>query len=88
MLLDEHHESLLADALYLLSRSATVGVCRGRMTAVIKRLDSVAGEEAFPPMLRATVERLLIDWREAQAREFGGGTETESSRVGMSHGHH
>jgi hypothetical protein len=72
VILSEHHESILADALYLLSRSATVGVCRGRMRAVINRLKSLVEEEAFPPMLRAMAERLLVEWHEAQIREFGG----------------
>lgn len=77
VLLGEPHENMLAEALYLLSRAATVGVCRGRMRAVIARLQSIAGDEAFPPTLRATVEKLLMEWREAQYREFGESPEAD-----------
>jgi len=81
VLLGEPHESMLAEALYLLSRAATVGVCRGRMRAVIARLQSIVEDEAFPPTLRATVEKLLMEWREAQYREFGESTEVNEDSV-------
>lgn len=88
MLLTEHHESILADALYLLSRAATVGVCRGRMRAVISRLKSLVDEEEFPPMLRAMAERLLLEWHEAQIREFGGAGKASEEEEDTGHSCH
>lgn len=64
-------QELLAHTLYLLSRSATLGVCRGRMRAVIQHLSAVSNAAELPDNVRAMCDRLLVDWRAAQAEHFG-----------------
>lgn len=74
---DANGQQLLARTLYLLSRAATKGVCRGRMRAVIQHLAVVSAKPDLPEAVRAMCVQLLADWRAAQAEKFG----TESASV-------
>jgi hypothetical protein len=62
---------LLARTLYLLSRAATLGVCRGRMRAVIQHLETLSAATAAPSAVRQMCLQLLQDWQQAQAEQFG-----------------
>lgn len=63
-------EQLLADTLYLLSRSATLGVCRGRLRNVLRHLDLLAAHPDAAPEVRKICARLQEDWRAAQQENF------------------
>lgn len=63
-------EQLLADTLYLLSRSATVGVCRGRLRNVLRHLDLLAAHPESSPEVKKICARLLEDWLAAQQENF------------------
>ncbi|MFH1659494.1 MAG: hypothetical protein ABIG35_09290 [Pseudomonadota bacterium] len=64
-------EQLVARTMHLLSRAATIGVCQGRVRALIQHLECVASENTLDPAIRSTSEQLLADWRAAQLEEFG-----------------
>lgn len=68
---DANGQQLLARTLYLLSRAATKGVCRGRMRAVIQHLTVASATPDLPESVRAMCIQLLADWRAAQADKFG-----------------
>lgn len=62
---------LLARTIYLLSRAATVGVCRGRMRAVIQHLEALGADAQAPAAVRQMSLQLLQDWQQAQLEHFG-----------------
>lgn len=64
-------EQLVARTMYLLSRAATIGVCPGRVRALIQHLECVASDTTLDPAIRSTSEKLIADWREAQSEQFG-----------------
>lgn len=64
-------EQLVARTMHLLSRAATIGVCQGRVRALIQHLECVASENTLDPSIRSTSEQLLADWRAAQLEQFG-----------------
>ncbi|HOI51382.1 MAG TPA: hypothetical protein PLN02_03325 [Azonexus sp.] len=64
-------EQLVARTMYLLSRAATVGVCAGRVRALIQHLECVASDETLDPAIRSTSRDLIADWRAAQVEQFG-----------------
>lgn len=64
-------EQLVARTMHLLSRAATIGVCPGRVRALIQHLECVASENTLDPAIRSTSEKLLADWRAAQVEQFG-----------------
>jgi len=64
-------EQLVARTMYLLSRAATVGVCQGRVRALIQHLECVASDDTLDPAIRSTSESLIADWRAAQIEQFG-----------------
>lgn len=63
-------EKLLVRTFYLLSRAATIGVCRGRMRSVIQHLTELRSAAGVPDAVREMSEQLLADWRAAQAEHF------------------
>lgn len=64
-------EQLVARTMYLLSRAATVGVCPGRVRALIQHLECVASDTTLDPSIRTTSEQLIAEWRDAQTEQFG-----------------
>lgn len=64
-------EQLVARTMYLLSRAATVGVCQGRVRALIQHLECVASDETLDPSIRSTSQALIADWQAAQVEQFG-----------------
>ncbi|GAB2180816.1 hypothetical protein DLREEDagrD3_10390 [Denitratisoma sp. agr-D3] len=60
----------IARTIYLLSRAATVGVCRGRMRNVIRQLHQMTELPTLPAEIRATCLKVLEDWHEAQMEHF------------------
>jgi len=64
-------EQLVARTMYLLSRAATVGVCPGRVRALIRHLECVASDTTLDPAIRQTSEGLIGDWQAAQIEQFG-----------------
>jgi hypothetical protein len=64
-------EQLVARTMYLLSRAATVGVCPGRVRALIQHLECVASDATLDPSIRSISEQLIADWRAAQIEQFG-----------------
>ncbi|MBK1680868.1 hypothetical protein [Rhodocyclus tenuis] len=63
-------EQVLVRTFYLLSRAATIGVCRGRMRAVIQHLTELRSATGVSAAVREMSEKLLVDWRAAQAEHF------------------
>lgn len=66
-------EQLVARTMYLLSRAATAGICPERVRAVIQHLELVAGDDTLDPTIRATSEKLALEWRAAQTEQLGEG---------------
>lgn len=64
-------EQLVARTMYLLSRAATVGVCPGRVRALIQHLECVASDATLDASIRRMSEQLIGEWREAQVEQFG-----------------
>lgn len=64
-------EQLVARTMYLLSRAATIGVCPGRVRALIQHLECVAADATLDPAIRSTSQQLIGDWRDAQLEQFG-----------------
>lgn len=63
-------EQVLIRTFYLLSRAATVGVCRGRMRSVIQHLTELRSAAGVSEAVREMSDKLLVDWRAAQAEHF------------------
>lgn len=64
-------EQLVARTMRLLSRAATVGLCEGRVRALIQHLECVASDDTLDPAIRQVSQALLADWRTTQAEQFG-----------------
>lgn len=64
-------DQLVARTLYLLSRAATVGVCPGRVRALIQHLECLASDTTLDPAIRTTSASLIGDWCAAQTEQFG-----------------
>lgn len=60
----------VARTIYLLSRAATVGVCRGRLRNVIRQLHRMTELPTLPKEIRSTCLKVLEDWHEAQMEHF------------------
>ena len=60
----------IARTIYLLSRAATVGVCRGRLRNVIRQLHQMTEMPAVPLEIRTVCLKLLDDWHQAQQESF------------------
>jgi len=60
----------IARTIYLLSRAATVGVCRGRMRSVIRQLHQMTDLPTLPKEIRSTCLKVLEDWHQAQMEHF------------------
>lgn len=66
-------DQILARTMYLLSRSASVGVCKGRLKALIEHLDYVTHNPQLPAPVREMCRQLAAEWRAAQDMHFGSG---------------
>lgn len=64
-------EQLVARTMYLLSRAATIGVCPGRVRALIQHLECVASDTTLDPAIRSMSQSLIGDWQAAQVEQFG-----------------
>ncbi|KAB2920682.1 MAG: hypothetical protein F9K30_16025 [Dechloromonas sp.] len=64
-------EQLVARTMYLLSRAATIGVCPGRVRALIQHLECVASDTTLDASIRSTSADLIADWQAAQREQFG-----------------
>lgn len=64
-------EQLVARTMRLLSRAATVGLCEGRVRALIQHLECVASDTTLDPAIRDISQSLLADWLTTQAEQFG-----------------
>lgn len=64
-------EQLVARTMRLLSRAATVGLCEGRVRALIQHLECVASDDTLDPAIRQVSQTLLADWRVTQVEQFG-----------------
>lgn len=64
-------EQLVARTMYLLSRAATVGVCPGRVRALIQHLECVASDATLDQSIRSTSQSLIADWQAATVEQFG-----------------
>ena len=64
-------EQLVARTMRLLARAATVGLCEGRVRALIQHLECVASDDTLDPAIRQVSQTLLADWRVTQAEQFG-----------------
>lgn len=69
----------IARTIYLLSRAATVGVCRGRLRNVIRQLHQMAEMPTLPLEIRTVCLKLLDDWQQAQLESFPDSVETAPS---------
>jgi len=69
---DTDPDQLVARTLQLLSKAATVGVCRGRMKALVNALGAAADHPQVDPAVRKACASLASEWRAAQAEHFPG----------------
>lgn len=60
----------VARTIYLLSRAATVGVCRGRLRNVIRQLHLMTELPTLPREIRSTCMKVLDDWHKAELESF------------------
>lgn len=64
-------DQLVARTMRLLSRAATVGVCRNRVRAVIQHLDLLSEDLTLHASIREVSGLLAAEWRQAENEEFG-----------------
>ncbi|HTH41212.1 MAG TPA: hypothetical protein VL968_10525 [Rhodocyclaceae bacterium] len=69
----------IARTIYLLSRAATVGVCRGRLRNVIRQLHQMTEMPTLPLEIRTVCLKVLDDWHQAQLESFPETVETPTA---------
>ena len=69
----------IARTIYLLSRAATVGVCRGRLRNVIRQLHQMTEMPTLPLEIRTVCLKVLDDWHQAQLESFPDSVEAAPS---------
>jgi hypothetical protein len=74
----------IARTIYLLSRAATVGVCRGRLRNVIRQLHQMTEMPTLPLEIRTVCLKVLDDWHQAQLENFPETVET-STVIALTH---